>query len=255
MSSRLARCSVLGFGIASAAVAINMLVVESDRGDGRTLRLASAKLTADERQRKLSLEEGRAAKGAITSSGREKSQGNVVRLGQYAPTSGEIEPTPAAVPAPITVDLVRSLQRELKRRGYEPGSIDGTLGDVTRAAIMAFEDDQGLEITAMPSDELLAALRSGQIGALRRADPTNEERRGTAADITRMVQDALTRLGYSAGVSSGQKNEETERAIRSFEKEQGLVPSGRISGELMMRLFNASAGKRVAQQPAPARRR
>ena len=54
------------------------------------------------------------------------------------------------------------VQRPLSALGYEPGPIDGQLGPRTRAAIRAFEADNGMILTGQPSErlaiELLAAL-------------------------------------------------------------------------------------------------
>lgn len=43
---------------------------------------------------------------------------------------------------------VFQLQRALKRRGYDPGPIDGKLGPKTEAAIIAFKTDHGLRARA-----------------------------------------------------------------------------------------------------------
>jgi len=68
-------------------------------------------------------------------------------------TAAPVQPTAAAV-------LVREVQTALAARGYEPGPADGHAGPMTRAAILAFERDQGLPATAAPSGALLAALRA-----------------------------------------------------------------------------------------------
>jgi peptidoglycan hydrolase-like protein with peptidoglycan-binding domain len=55
-------------------------------------------------------------------------------------------------------DLVRAVQRELTQRGYNPGPQDGTVSPLTRAAILAYEKDQGLPSTGEASERLLKAM-------------------------------------------------------------------------------------------------
>ncbi len=56
------------------------------------------------------------------------------------------------------------MQRELQIRGYETGARDGVAGVMTRGAIMAYEHDHGLPLTARPSQELLKAIILGEGG-------------------------------------------------------------------------------------------
>jgi hypothetical protein len=74
--------------------------------------------------------------------------------------AGREPQTPAPLQAASAAGLVRDVQAALAARGYEPGPADGYAGPMTRAAILAFERDQGLPATAAPSDALLAALRT-----------------------------------------------------------------------------------------------
>ena len=59
-----------------------------------------------------------------------------------------IRPIIAALESGDSVELTRAVQRELKAKGYETGVVDGVAGLVTRAAIMAYEADHGLTLTA-----------------------------------------------------------------------------------------------------------
>jgi peptidoglycan hydrolase-like protein with peptidoglycan-binding domain len=56
-------------------------------------------------------------------------------------------------------NLVIEIQRSLKVLGYQPGPIDGSPGDDTKSAIMAYQRDQGLLETGQPSEALLAHMR------------------------------------------------------------------------------------------------
>src|SRR5690606_14603674 len=93
-------------------------------------------------------------------------------------------------------DLVRAVQRELKAKGYETGAVDGVTGLVTRGAIMAYESDSGLPLTAEPRQALLQhlVLGSADIGGAAAGDavPPGPE----AEHVIRAVQRAFRQLGY-----------------------------------------------------------
>jgi peptidoglycan hydrolase-like protein with peptidoglycan-binding domain len=54
--------------------------------------------------------------------------------------------TPPVARVPSS-DFVMSLQRELKRAGYDPGATDGRMGPMTRRALERFQQAQGLSPT------------------------------------------------------------------------------------------------------------
>ena len=57
---------------------------------------------------------------------------------------------------------VRDVQRLLIDLGYKPGAVDGTYVPATATAIRAYQSDQGLPQTGVPSSELIAHLKSTQ---------------------------------------------------------------------------------------------
>jgi peptidoglycan hydrolase-like protein with peptidoglycan-binding domain len=162
------------------------------------------------------------------------------RVGSFAPSSGSFAQIviPGGDPAETRKATVKSVQAELARRGYEPGPPDGATGLVTRAAVMAYEHDQGLPLTADPSPEVLAHLRHGTSapGAAIGLEPNAGRVAGHAEQVIKAVQQGLAKLGYLGSPPDGLASDETVRAIREFEMDGGLVPSGRISGPLMARL-------------------
>lgn len=52
----------------------------------------------------------------------------------------------------------RAIQDKLVEFGYDPGPVDGALGPKTRAAIMAYERDNGLDQNGQVSKALLAYM-------------------------------------------------------------------------------------------------
>jgi hypothetical protein len=65
--------------------------------------------------------------------------------------------------AQLTRDDIRRAQQLLADLGYEPGPIDGFMGPRTRAAIEAFQDAQGLEVTGEMTPSLIDLLAIVQI--------------------------------------------------------------------------------------------
>ena len=65
---------------------------------------------------------------------------------------------------PAIVERTKEIQRGLKRRGYDPGPVDGLLGRRTARAIREFQADNGLYVNGMPSRtvyEMLASEANG----------------------------------------------------------------------------------------------
>lgn len=54
--------------------------------------------------------------------------------------------------------VIANVQAELQRRGYDTGGADGEYGPETREAILAFQNDNGLEPTGEIDEDTLAAL-------------------------------------------------------------------------------------------------
>ncbi|SEW40255.1 lytic murein transglycosylase [Cognatiyoonia koreensis] len=77
------------------------------------------------------------------------------RIGGAGPLRGSFPPDENG----LTKADRQALQRGLARRGYDVGSIDGVIGGGTERAIRAFQTQQGLPITGVPSRALLAALQ------------------------------------------------------------------------------------------------
>ena len=105
------------------------------------------------------------------------------------------------------------MQRELQIRGYETGARDGVAGVMTRGAILAFEHDHGLPLTARPSQELLKAIVLGEGG--KASGKSAKAETAEAQDVIRSVQRSLAKLGYKAGSANGRMTPETARAIRA----------------------------------------
>ena len=155
------------------------------------------------------------------------------------------KPEAGATRAAGATEVTRAVQRELKIRGYETGSADGSQSLMTRAAIMGFEYDHALPMTGKPSQRLLKAIILGD-GARGARTVGSNGQSTEAADVIRSVQASLAKAGYKPGRVTGKLSPETMRAIRAFEADQALPETGRISGPLVSRLARVSGDGKLA---------
>ncbi|MEP6822089.1 MAG: peptidoglycan-binding domain-containing protein [Chthoniobacterales bacterium] len=55
-------------------------------------------------------------------------------------------------------EVIARVQAELQRLGYDPGSVDGDFGPATREALVAYQQDNGLQATGEIDQDTLGAL-------------------------------------------------------------------------------------------------
>ena len=266
ISPTLARLAFCGFLAIAGGTALNILYLQDQSAVASAARTNSerAKQRAEaERARRLALAPKEAlpvqAKGAPSGQRAEAVAGTpgphaTVFQVTAGTTTGTVTPgrpgraAPADPPLPSAdadsrmPEVVKAIQLQLGQRGYEPGSSDGVIGLVTRAAIMAYEHDQGLPLTAEPSEALLRHMQGvpGARGITARAG--RPQRSQGAEQIIRSVQQSLAQLGYFNGRIDGTTGEDTVRAVREYEMDVGLVLSGRISAPLIVRLARSTSG-------------
>lgn len=75
------------------------------------------------------------------------------------------QPADASAPPAVPATLIADLQRALSERGFYRGKIDGISGSRTRAAITAYEQSQGLEISGEPNSRILDHIMTSAIDA------------------------------------------------------------------------------------------
>lgn len=168
-----------------------------------------------------------------------------IRLARLKPDAANSDAFADALDAEGNAETVRAVQRELQHLGYGPITVDGVPGLLTRAAIMAFEHDNRLGLSGEATEALLKRLLLGATGDKTTTNETGKIRSQQAEMVLRTVQQSLAALGYQPGKVDGRVGEETERAIREFEMDHGLDPTGRVSAELFSRLAKAVSNTKV----------
>lgn len=231
MSERMTRAAFAVFFLLAAATGVNLVVLQP-----LSIVHGGAKTGT-----------GSGAWGAMT----ETAALSVTEIdaGAASPSGGGVGQRVVVVPpVPDFRQLTRDVQSALEARGYETGGNDGVLGPVTQAAILAYETDHGLALTAEPSENLLKAILSGDSAAVPGPGQGTIVPGPRAEQLIRNVQQALAKLGYGTGKADGRLGEATIGTIRQFEKQQGMPDTGRISGELLVRLTRLAGPGRTADK-------
>lgn len=222
MRARIYKFGFIGFCLCWGLLAANMLVMQPGGGargglavePGRSLTLAKKNGT---RQRDAA----------------RASQGDLVIINSYN-----------------REETVRAIQRELTALGYAPGTADGVPGLMTRAAVMAFEFDSGLEISGRANPDLLKAILLGvpKRGSGKPPVLTSSGDDVVIKDVVGRIEHILVQLGYLRGPADGIFDNATSKAILLFESDQGLAKTGRVSGRLVARLLGVAESGRLAMK-------
>jgi len=111
-------------------------------------------------------------------------------------------------------DAVKKAQNALKARFYDPGPVDGIFGPKTFKAVKWYQSDRGLTADGIVGPKTWARL-----------DPPTVKK-GSKGDAVRMLQQILTDFGYSPGAVDGDFGTKTEKAVKDFQTDFGLVVDG-----------------------------
>jgi peptidoglycan hydrolase-like protein with peptidoglycan-binding domain len=124
----------------------------------------------------------------------------------------------------LSRDQIRGVQRDLLRKGYDAGPVDGNFGPQTEQALRELQKAQHLPVTA-------------QIG-------------GVSRDQIWEVQRDLLRKGYNVGPVDGNFGPQTEQALREFQKDQQLPVTGQLDDRSLAALqIEQRKGSEKATRP------
>ena len=233
MSPALMRAIFGGFFALLAGVAINTLWLQPDQTQ-------VAKLPTSPAQQAARITVALAEPKVPAPSAPETQAVRTARLTPDSAVPAKMPVIPEAEGDPV---VIRSVQKELLKRGYGPVVPNGIIGPLSRSAIMAYEFDNALPLTGEATEVLLKRMLDGT-PANRTSDPNARKIKSPEAEqVVRTVQHSLTSLGFEPGRIDGRVGDETERAIRQFETASGLSPTGRVSAELFSQLARAIGAK------------
>ena len=145
---------------------------------------------------------------------------------------------------------VRTLQKRLKELGYYKGSIDGSYGTQTVAAVKAFQTRNGLTVDGVAGGKTLTCLNSSS--AKKAEDDTADDdqkddekddgvlRPGDSGDEVKELQYRLKELGYYSASRDGVYGSGTRTAVMAFQTRNGLTVDG-IAGPATLKKLNSSS--------------
>lgn len=142
---------------------------------------------------------------------------------------------------------VATLQRKLSELYYYDGEITGSYGDLTKAAVKAFQSDFSLLQTGEADVETQTLLFS---------TPYRPLRLGCTGEDVRLMQVRLMELGYYNGKLSGTYLPATQDAVYTFQLYSGETPTGSADVDTLLLLYSDfalpwSEGQAALQTSAP----
>jgi lysozyme family protein len=149
---------------------------------------------------------------------------------------------PTAAAAVGSAD-VAALQVGLKARGLYGGTVDGSMGPGTVAAVRRLQEREGIAVDGVVGPKTRQAL--GRYG--RRA-PLGERvlRTGSTGWDVASLQFLLAWQGFPSGNLDGRFGRNTEAALRAFQRRAGIPPDGRAGSATVAALRGPSPRSPIA---------
>ncbi|UKO97080.1 peptidoglycan-binding domain-containing protein [Nostoc sp. UHCC 0870] len=132
----------------------------------------------------------------------------------------------------LSTQQVRDLQQRLQDLGYFNTNPTGTVGAMTREAIIQFQRDNRLSTDGIADVQILEAVR--QAWNIRYANqPSNQLSQdvlfvGDRSENVRLVQQRLLQLGFFARRIDGYFDEYTRASVANFQQSYQINPTGRV---------------------------
>lgn len=137
-----------------------------------------------------------------------------------------------------------ALQQDLADAGFYDGAVDGIYGPATVAAVEALQEASGLPVTGTVDRATAAALQA-ELVALGGAE-AHESVATTAA-----VQQTLRLLGFWDGPVDGTWTPELTEAVKEFQTELGVEPTGEVDAATISAFEKALAELKETLSPTP----
>ncbi|MEM8687881.1 MAG: peptidoglycan-binding domain-containing protein [Pseudomonadota bacterium] len=132
--------------------------------------------------------------------------------------------------------MVRKVQEALGAKNIYGGEVDGLNGPATRSAVQTYREKYGLQ---GGEDGIAAVLEHleyhRQIAEAAKAATTGSTSQLSSKTIG-LIQTGLAELGYDPGMVDGKMGEKTKQAIRDFQRDRSMDPTGKPTRELLSEL-------------------
>ncbi len=126
----------------------------------------------------------------------------------------------------VSTTVIANTQSELRRRGYDVPVVSGELDAKTQAAIRAYQEQSGMQVTGRASQALLDRLQASE-------GPSDTQ---TRQELVRTVQAELNDLGYNGGPADGVFGPSTRSAVRAYQTDNNLPVTGQVTQSLLIHM-------------------
>jgi len=163
---------------------------------------------------------------------------------------------------------VRTLQNRLKTLGFLKGTVDGSYGTATEDAVKEFQRANGLTADGKAGYATLQKLFAGVVKTSSQSRATDAPKvtptlqpnvyirvtaapdgsyvtleKGTMGSLVTKLQRALKSAGYFNGECDGYYGEDTEAAVRRFQRDKGLTQDGKAGPATQRYLYEGNFPK------------
>lgn len=145
-------------------------------------------------------------------------------------------------------DNVRRLQQALTQLGYYSGTVDGSFGSGTKAAVTAFQQANSLTVDGIAGSATIALLEkqtgididgnsssSSSTAGLFKGDYSKLQYTSSGSRV-RVLQQALKDLGFTISKVDGVFGQSTFEAVMAFQKATGLTVDGKAGRNTLVKL-------------------
>ncbi len=141
-------------------------------------------------------------------------------------------------------DYTKALQKSLRGAGYYDGEVDGVYGPETVDAVEALQKAHGLPVTGTV-DKATADALAADLAAKGGATAAQE------VASTSAVQQTLKLAGFWDGPVDGEWTPELTDALKEFQTELGVEPTGTVDAATIAALEKAIAEAQAEPSPSP----
>jgi peptidoglycan hydrolase-like protein with peptidoglycan-binding domain len=140
-------------------------------------------------------------------------------------------------------DYTVALQKSLTEAGYYKGDVDGVYGPATVDAVESLQQKHGLPTTGTVDKATEAALRADleAKGGAAAAD---------AVASTAAIQQTLKLAGYWDGPVDGEWTAALTEAVKAFQSDLGVKPTGEVDAATVAALEKAIAARQPTASPS-----
>jgi peptidoglycan hydrolase-like protein with peptidoglycan-binding domain len=142
-------------------------------------------------------------------------------------------------------EYTTTLQQALAQAGYFDAAVDGVYGPATVAAVKALQEAHGLPVTGTVDKATEAALQAElqKVGGAAAQD---------AVASTAAVQQTLKLAGFWDGPVDGNWTPALTEALKAFQKELGVKPTGTVDAATVAALEKSIASAQESSTPSPS---